>query len=93
MKIFNIFKRTFTPGQMTEFEKRQTIEMNPRLNSIYTAKYMYYNAKKLPESVLERKRQFKKQEEIEKKTQKLHNISSYRKKHYKIKFIKLVLIN
>ena len=79
MNISKLFKRNLKPGQLTRKEKRQTIEMNPGLTSVYSAKYMYYHVKNLPESVLERKRQFKKQTEIENKTQKLRDISSYRK--------------
>lgn len=79
MKLSNLFKRKFKPGEMTAKEKRQTIKMNKGLDSLDTARYMYYHAKYLPESVLERKRQFKKEKEIEKKTQKLRDISNYRK--------------
>lgn len=79
MKLSNLFKRKLKPGQMTQWEKRETIAMNPGYTSDLDARYMYYNAKKLPESVLERKRQFKKEKEIEKRTQKLRDVSSYRK--------------
>ena len=79
MKLSNLFKRKFKPGEMTAKEKRQTIKMNKGLDSLDTARYMYYNAKYLPESVLERKRQFKKASEIKKRTQRLRDISSYRK--------------
>ena len=79
MSVSKIFKRNLKPGQLTRKEKRQTIEMNPGLTSVYSAKYMYHHVKNLPESVLERKRQFKKQTEIENKTQRIRDISSYRK--------------
>ena len=79
MKLSNLFKRTLKPGEMTRKEKRQTIQMNKGLDSLDTARYMYYHAKYLPESVLERKRQFKKESEISKRTQRLRDISSYRK--------------
>lgn len=79
MKLSNLFKRKFKPGEMSAKEKRQTIKMNNDLYSFDSARYMYYHAKKLPESVLERKRQFQKEKEISKRTQRLRDISRYRK--------------
>ena len=79
MKLLNPFKRTLKPGQMTKREKQETIEMNPGYTSATTAKHMYYHAKHLPQSVLERKREFNRQEEIERRTQRLRDVSTYRK--------------
>lgn len=79
MNISNLFKRTFKPGEMSAKEKRQTIKMNKGLDSLDTARFMYYHAKNLPESVLIRKRQFEKEKEIERRTQRMRDISSYRK--------------
>jgi hypothetical protein len=76
-------KRKFKPGQLTQKEKYEAISMNPELNSWDTARYIYYNAKKLPESVIKRKQEFKEKEkrgkEIKRRTQRLRDVSTLRK--------------
>jgi hypothetical protein len=79
----NFGKRKFKPGQLTQREKYEAISMNPELNSWDTARYIYYNAKKLPESVIKRKQEFKDQErrekEIRRRTKRMRDISRVRK--------------
>jgi hypothetical protein len=79
----NFGKRKFKPGQLTQREKYEAISMNPELNSWDTARYIYYNAKKLPESVIKRKQEFKDQERREKeiriRTKRMGDISRVRK--------------
>ena len=94
MSVSKIFKRNLKPGQLTRKEKRQTIEMNPGLTSVYSAKYMYHHVKNLPESVLERKRQFKKQTEIEnKKSKEEYDNKKNKDTNDKLDFIKKVTDN
>lgn len=84
MVLSRLFKkRSLGPGKLTRKEKYQTYSMNPELNSLHSARYMYYNAKNLPESVIKRKEYFKqkakKEKEINKRTKKLKDISRMRK--------------
>lgn len=84
MVLSRLFKkRSLGPGKLTRKEKYQIYSMNPELNSLHSARYMYYNAKNLPESVIKRKEYFKqkakKEKEISKRTKKMRDISKIRK--------------
>jgi hypothetical protein len=80
-------KKKMKPGQLTQQEKYEAISINPELSNADSARYIYYNAKKLPKSVTKRKHAFREQEmrekkekEISRRTQRLYNTSQLRKK-------------